>query len=210
MGHHDGVSNGPGQVDVLEGGTGPGWWERVPPAARRLGVAVVVLLVAVAALVWARDRAADRERARRVDLATTLGVVSSSTSPPGGQVSFFALVRNDGELPVSITSIDGTGDVLRVRMKDDADRPLPAGAEIEIPLSVRVTCAAGDGRSAPLRAEVGVRRADGGATSRVVDLEPAVLVLDVAGTLCAVRPDLRDHELSGPVLRGPTAADDGS
>ncbi len=59
-----------------------------------------------------------------------------------------------------------------------------------------------------MTAEIGVRRQDGGSTTRQVVLEPAFLVLDVAATLCAVRPDLRDHELSGPVLRGGAAKDD--
>jgi hypothetical protein len=44
-------------------------------------------------------------------------------------------------------------------------------------------------------------------TSRDVELEPAFLVRDVAATLCAVRPDLSDHELSGRVLRGLTPKD---
>ena len=46
-----------------------------------------------------------------------------------------------------------------------------------------------------------MRRDDGGSTSRRVDLQAAQLVLDVAATVCTVRPDLRDHELSGPVVR---------
>ena len=48
---------------------------------------------------------------------------------------------------------------------------------------------------------IGVRREDGGTTTRRVELSPASLVLDVAATLCDARPELRDHELSGPVLR---------
>jgi hypothetical protein len=49
--------------------------------------------------------------------------------------------------------------------------------------------------------EIRLRRQDGGTASRRVDLQPADLVRDAAATLCAVRPGLRDHELSGPVLR---------
>jgi hypothetical protein len=44
-------------------------------------------------------------------------------------------------------------------------------------------------------------------TSREVELGSAFLVQDVAATLCAVRPDLSDHELSGRVLRGITPKD---
>lgn len=168
--------------------------------------ALGVLLLIGAVVVWSRERAADRERAQRVDLATSLGVWSSSTSPPGGQVGFFVLVRNDGERAVSVTSVSGVGDGLLLRMRDEGERAVPAGAEVDIPMSVRLSCAAGTPTTAAaLPAEIGVRRQDGGATTRQVELEPAVLVLDVAATLCAVRPALRDHELSGPVLRGGAA-----
>jgi hypothetical protein len=52
-----------------------------------------------------------------------------------------------------------------------------------------------------LPAAIGVRTDAGGVVSRRADLTPAALVLDVAATLCEVRPGLRNHELSGPVLR---------
>jgi hypothetical protein len=199
-----------GDVDVLEGGLEPSPWRRrwtaFPGAGRRLVAALGVLLLIGAVVVWSRERAADRERAQRVDLATSLGVWSSSTSPPGGQVGFFVLVRNDGERAVSVTSVSGVGDGLLLRMRDEGERAVPAGAEVDIPMSVRLSCAAGaPTTAAALPAEIGVRRQDGGATTRQVELEPAVLVLDVAATLCAVRPALRDHELSGPVLRGGAA-----
>jgi hypothetical protein len=114
-------------------------------------------------------------------------------------VRFFVLLRNAGPRPVTVTALDGVGEGLRLRILDETDRPVPAGAEVEIPLSVRVTCPAGSGG---LTAEVRVRRQDGGAAVRRLGLEPARLLLDVAATVCSVRPDLRDHELSGPVLRG--------
>jgi hypothetical protein len=44
-----------------------------------------------------------------------------------------------------------------------------------------------------------VRRDDGGRATRAVDLQPSALILDAANTLCAVRPGLTDHEISGPV-----------
>jgi hypothetical protein len=211
---HGGVPDGPAEEDLLQGGLDPPrWrrrWESLSRGARRAVAVLAVLLLAAAVAVWLRDQAADRARAQRVDLVTTLDVWASSTSPPGGQVSFVVLVRNEGERPVSVISIDGEGPGLRLSMLDAGDRALPVGVWIEIPLSVRLTCGAGaPGDPAPLTAEVGVRRSDGGATSRRVDLEPAVLVLDVARTLCSVRPDLRDHELSGPVLRARQAPDVG-
>lgn len=197
------MSDGPEQVDVLEGGLRPPWWRRawaaLPPPGRRVLVALLVLAVAVAGVVLVGERAAEKERRERVALETTVGIASSSSDPPGGQVRFFLVVRNEGPLPVSVTAVEGTGAGVRVRMRDEGARPVGAGGEIEIPLSVRLTCPTGPGE---LTAEVGVRREDGGSTSRRMDLQPAHVVLEVAATLCSVRPDLRDHELSGPVLRG--------
>jgi hypothetical protein len=191
-----------GPLDVLEGGTGPSRWRMLPPAARRIVALVVVLVLLGGGAVEWRRRAAERELRQAVELTTTLAVVSSSTSPPGGAVRYFVRIRNDGPLLVSVTSVEAGGAGLRVRMQDDGDRPVDPGQAIEVPVSARLSCGAQPG-TAPigLSAEVGVRRQDGGSTTRRFDLRPAALLLDVARTLCAVRPDLRNHELSGPVLR---------
>lgn len=196
------MSDGPAQVDVLEGGLEPPWWRRawtsLPPRGRRGLAALLALAVAVALVVLVRERTAEQARREQVSLGISIVISSSSTHPPGGQVRFLLVVRNLGPLPVSLTAVAATGDGLRLRMQDDAARPVGAGGEIEIPLSVRLTCPTG---SDPLTAEIGVLRDDGGSTSRRVQLRSADRVLDVAATVCSVRPDLRDHELSGPVLR---------
>ena len=195
------------QVDVLENGTGPRRWDSVPRPVRRLGTVLIVVLLVVAGILWLRDQAADRERAQRIDLVTSLALESSSTSPPGGRVSYFVVVRNEGLRPVSVTGIGGGAAGLRLRMtgrrRTDDPRGRRAGDPAVDPADLRRR-PVGD----RLTAELAIRRADGGAVSREVDLEPAYLVLDVAGTLCAVRPGLRDHELSGPVLRDVTAKAD--
>jgi hypothetical protein len=160
---------------------------------------VVVGLLA-AGVAWYRDRAAERELAERVALTTSLGVSSSSTTPPGGEVGYFAVVRNDGPRPVEVTGVEGGTDRLRVTMRYDHRPRLDPGTVNAIALSVRLTCRPG-AAPADLPVEIRVRRQDGGTTSRRVDLQPAALVGDVAATLCRVRPGLRDHELSGPVLR---------
>ena len=185
-----------GPVEVLEGGTASS------PRRRRLVLVVGVVVVLGCGGVWLRDRSAEHELGQAVELRTTFGVVSSSTSPPGGAVRFFVLVRNDGPRPLTVTSVDASRRGLRVRMGEAGDRRVDAGREIEIPLSARLTCVDGvDGVAAGLPAAIGVRREDGGSATRRVELAPAALVLDVAATLCEVRPGLRDYELSGPVLR---------
>jgi hypothetical protein len=186
----------PARVEVLEGGTAP------TPLRRRLVVVLGVLGLLGCGGVWVRDWSAERELRQAVELTTSFGVTSSSTSPPGGAVRFFVLVRNDGPRPLTVTSVDAASPGLRVRMGESGGRRIDAGGEIEIPLSARLTCADGvGGAGAELPAAIGVRRDDGGSATRRVELAPAALVLDVAATLCEVRPGLRDHELSGPVLR---------
>jgi hypothetical protein len=200
------VSAGPEHVDVLEGGGEPPRWQRrwaaMPEGRRRLLAALGVLLVVGVAIVWTRERAADRDRAERVELAAALSVVSSSTSPPGGQVSFFVRVRNSGPLPVSLTEVEGYGERLLLWMQGDREVPLAPGEETDVPLSVRLTCIGNAGPTG-LTADIHVRRQDGVSVTRRLALGSAHLAVDMAATVCSVRSHLRDHELSGPVLRGP-------
>jgi hypothetical protein len=185
-----------GPVEVLEGGTA------LPPRRRRLLVVLGVVVVLVCGGLWLRDWSAERALRRAVELTTTFGVTSSSTSPAGGSVRYFVLVRNDGSRPVTVTSVEAAHQGLRVRMQDAGGRRIDAGRAIQIPLSARLTCGDGfDATDGPLTAAIGVRREDGGSATRRVALTPAALVLDVAATLCEVRPGARDLELSGPVLR---------
>jgi hypothetical protein len=175
-----------------------------PPRGRGLVAGLAVLVLLGGGALFVRNWSADRELRQAVELSTSFGVWSSSTIRPGGEVGFYLLVRNDGALPMAVTSVDAGGDGLTLRMRDEGERRIPPGREIEIPMSVRVTCVPGTAGARPsLAAEIGVRREDGGTTSRPAELRPASLLLDVAATLCAVRPDLREHELSGPILRDP-------
>jgi hypothetical protein len=184
-----------GPVEVLEGGTS------LPPRRRRLLVVLGVVVVLVCGGLWLRDWSADRALRQAVELTATFGVESSSTSPPGGSVGYFVLVRNQGTRPVTVTSVVASGPGLRVRMRSSGGHRIAAGRETVIPLSARLTCADGVGARSALPAAIVVRREDGGSATRRVALAPASLVLDVAATLCGVRPGLTDHELSGPVLQ---------
>jgi hypothetical protein len=118
-------------------------------------------------------------------------------------VEFSVVVRNEGPRALTVTAVEGAGAGLRLRMRDAVDRPVPAGGEVRIPLSVLLTCGAGD---TALSTEVTVRRSDGTSAPRQVDLESATRLLDIAATVCRVSPGLRDRELSGPILRRVDAA----
>ena len=199
--------------DLLEGGTGPSvrqrLWAPLPPAARALLVAAGVVVLAGAALVWWREQAVERELRQRVVLVASIGVESSSTSPPGGSVHYFLVVRNDGPRPVSIESLDASDGGLRVQLRDAGARRLAAGGEVALPLSVRLTCGPDIGTTPGSRLDprLTVRNEDGGSAVRDVDPGAAVSVLDLAATLCGIRPGLREHELSGPVLRAQPGGD---
>ena len=114
-------------------------------------------------------------------------------------MSFYVVVRNAGPLPVHVTGLEGSAGGLRLHMQDDVERQVSPDGETAVPVSVRLTCA-DYGGGGDLTTAITVRRADGGATTRRVRPEPAALLLDVATTLCGSRPDLRDQEISGPVL----------
>lgn len=192
--------------DLLEGGMRPpGWrrgWDRLSRPARLLLVALTILLAAGAVGLELRERAVERAVAERVDLTASMGLSSLSATPPGGQVSFFLVVRNEGALPVWVTSVAGSADGLRLRASDEVERQVSPGGEAAIPVSVRLTCAEYGGAD-DLSARLAVRRADGGSVARRVRPASAEALSGIASTLCAVRPDLVDQELSGPVLAGP-------
>jgi hypothetical protein len=194
--------------DLLEGGTGPSvrqrFWAALPPAARALLIAVGIAALVGAGLLWERDRSVERELRQRVVLGSSIGVSSSSTSPRGGSVHYFLLVRNDGPRPISIESLDASADGLRLRLRNSSDRRLAAGTEIALPLSVRLTCGPpGTAQRPPLDPQLTVRNEDGGSVVRSVGPGAAESLLGVVDALCRVRPALVDHELSGPVLDGP-------
>ncbi|UOY02896.1 hypothetical protein [Blastococcus sp. PRF04-17] len=195
--------SGPPVGELLESGTQASrparWWGTVPATGRRLLAVLAVAVLLTAAGLWGRDLLAERELRQRVALTASVAVVSSSTSPPGGSVRWFLSVRNDGPRAVAVTSVTGGGGRLRLGTALATDVPVPPGGSADVPVSVRLTCAAG-GTPDPLRADIAVRREDGEDARRRVEVGSAHLVDDVADTLCGVRPALRDHELSGPVL----------
>jgi hypothetical protein len=190
---------------VLEYRPEPFWWQRrwraLPQRWRRLVATLAVLGVVAAGTVQVHNWVVARELAQRVVLATSLGVWTSSTSRPYGYVSYFVAVRNDGTQPLSVTSVEMSTERLRLSMRSDAPRRVEAGQEIQLLVSVRLTCGTTDGGPPSLPARVTVRRDDGGSAAQRVYLQPSALILDAASTLCAVRPELTDHEISGPVTR---------
>jgi hypothetical protein len=191
------------QIDAPEYEPQPFWWQQrwraLPGRVRRLVAVLAVLTVVSAGGLQLRDWLQAREFAQRVVLSASLGVWTSSTARPYGYVSYFVEVRNGGTRPLSVTAVDMTTEQLRLRMRSAEPRRVEAGQEIGILVSVRLTCGEADGRSSALPAEVTVRREDGGSAARRVDLQPSALILDAATTLCAVRPGLSDHEISGPI-----------
>ena len=205
-------------AEVLGGYATP-WWERwwlSVPVRRRRGARVatatlVVVVLAASGAVHLRSSLDERDRRGVVNLEVSMGVWASSSSPPGGHVTYYFAIRNDGEAPLEVTSVTATGDRLRLRSRDDIARRLEAGQEILVPLSALLTCSSGivDADGAP-RVQIDARRDDGSVKRQWPLLRDATLLLDAADTLCHVRPGLTDYELSGPVLRtAPTEGGEG-
>lgn len=202
------------RAEVLAQRASPSWWERhllvVPAPVRRIASAVTVLTASaalvVSGLVLVRDWLVERRQAQVVSLGVSLGVWASSTSPfTGGQVVYYASVRNRGIRPLKVTSIEASDGQLQLRARDGTARWVPAGSEILVPMSALLTCslpsttAESDARG--LHVDVGLRRDGGLLSPQRTSLDDAALILDVAETLCGVRPELRGYELSGPVIR---------
>lgn len=188
-------------VDLFDS-PGPRRWSALPRRRRALVVAVAVLLLAGALAVPVHAWQTERRLSRAVVLAASLDV-STSMYPAGGSVDWSVAVRNGGPRPVSLEGLQATSARLAVRLRDGGGQRIEPGQQAQVPVSARLTCGAepvpGEDR---LAADVRVRRADGGEVVRRVPLSSAGPLLDVAATLCAVRPQLRDVELSGPVVTG--------
>ena len=86
--------------ELFEGGTGPPWWQARWAALSRAVAGSSrgspCSSCSAGAAVFVRNWSAERELRQAVELTATFGVWSSSTSPPGGEVGYFLLVRNDG------------------------------------------------------------------------------------------------------------------
>lgn len=203
-------------VDGSRGSEGS-WWERrwlaVPAGRRRLvsrvSLATLVVVLAATGVVGVQRWVDERAQRQLVSLRASLGVWTTSTSPTGGQVVYYVAIRNAGSAPLDVTSVQASDGRLRLSARDADPRSLDAGREILVPMSALLTCSPasssafreGDGDAGGLRVDLRVQRADGALSLQQMSLDDATLILDVADTLCSVRPELRGYELSGPVVR---------
>ncbi len=207
------VGTFPNRAEVLDG-SAAGWWERwwlSLPVRRRRGATVlaagpVVVLLTVAGTVQVSAWLDEGDRRRAVSLAASLGVWTSSSSPPGGHVTYYLEIRNSGASPLEVMSVTASDERLRLRSSDDRARHLDAGRAILVPVSALLTCSSGAvDPDLGLQIQIDVRSGDGRVTRQRHALPNAGLLLDPAETLCQVRPTLVDYELSGPVLRSRSA-----
>ena len=131
-----------------------------------------------------------------------MGVSASSNAASGGYVNYYVAVRNGGAQPLELTSLRVSGDRVDLRARGNGSRRVAPGREVLVPVSALLTCPGRDGPTGDqLLVDLDVTRADGESARQTTSLNGVSLVLDVAETLCRLRPDLRDYELSGPVLQ---------
>lgn len=180
------------------------WWLSLPAHRRRaarLGTASLVgVALAATGAVAVQGWMDERDRRRAVSLAVAVGAWTSSHSPPGGQVTYYLAIKNDGPATLEVVSVAASGDRLRLRSPDDVARRLEAGRQVLVPMSALLTCST-DAADATLQVQIDVRRGDGSVARHRSPLGDAMMLLGAADTLCQVRPALTDYELSGPVLR---------
>ena len=198
----------PPQLQMLEGRTGPSWWERQPRIVKVTTVVTIGAALAVTGVLQGREWLAEHRQAQLVSLGTSLRVWASSTSNlSGGQVVYYVSIRNSGSEPLEVTSIRSSDEHLQLRTRDDEARRVDPGSEILVPMSALLTCTDSTPSSeADLEVDVGLRRDGTTLDSHRASLDGAALLLDVVETLCTVRPGLRAYELSGPVVGTSSAA----
>lgn len=198
------------ETDLLEGGPESGVRSRLGSswrfASRRqrivaVGALLLVTLPAVTVVVLLKARSWLEERNLRdqVSVTTTIDVAVSSTTPLGGRVDYFVVVRNTGTRDVRISGLAHTDARLRIRSRDFAPVVLAPGSTVDIPVSVRLDCTGSPIGTATLLGTVAATPASGRAQDVPASLGRSLLLTDVAQTLCEVRPELTDRELSGPV-----------
>jgi hypothetical protein len=174
------------------------WYRAV--AARRLLLLAVLVIAVLASQVrgWLVERGLRDE----VSVAGTVRLYAASMTPVGGSVNFTVAVHNTGPRTVRITGVDVSQPRLRVRGTDGSALRLAPEDTGEVAVSVRLDCTQGDPfvPNEGLRATIDAIPLSGRRHRIDVSLERASLITNVANTMCRVRPDHQDAELSGPIL----------
>ncbi len=183
-------------------------WARLPAVRRRFAVAALALATSTAGSVLAveagREWRAERRLAETVAVRASMGVFASSRSPIGGRVDFYVSVRNVGPRPVRVSDVRIVHGGLHVRGVDVPRTAIPPSGVIDVPMSVRLSCAPRRGlaRAGQLPGVLVMLAQNGRRRTVELTITRAGPLLDVVETVCRVRPTLRNAELSGPVLPG--------
>lgn len=202
------------------GGHPPGWEEiESPPSAgsrllnrwnarsrhQRVAVAVSAWTVAAATvgvygMTEVRSSLAARALDDQVTVQAALGVAASSMSAGGGRVDFYASVRNAGPRSVSVTRVEISAAHLQIVSGRVPGSQVAPGGTAQLPLSVRIDCAAPAAGPVPHLSGTVVAVASSGREHAVETIfGQSRLVTDVVDRLCAIKPQLRNVELDGPV-----------
>ena len=198
------------ETDLLERGPESGVGSRLGStwmlASRRqrlvaLGAVLLLTLPAVTVVVVLKVRSwlAERSLRDQVSVTATIDVAVSSTTPLGGRIDYFVVVRNTGTRDLRVTGLALTDARLRIRSRDFAPSVLTPGSTVDVPISVRLDCTGKPIGTAALLGTVTATPTSGRAQDVPTLLERSLLLTDIAQTLCEVRPELTDRELSGPV-----------
>ena len=200
-------------AEEIAGGAEHGWppetWTDLPRPWRRAVVLGLVLAVSAAVVpptvAAARSWWVERDLRDQLAVSAELGVSSSSSSPAGGRVDYYAVLRNDGPRAASFEEVTIAEARLRVRGSSRlAAAPVRAGGELFVPLSVDLDCSRPEAirRADTVRGAVRAVAASGRRVTLDVRFSRAGPLTDVADTLCRLDPARRIPEMSGPVSAG--------
>ncbi len=205
-----GSDAGPPPSDVLDsapvgGGSAP--WSRWSAVRRRATAAALLVPVTAVLLVLGAEALQQWWQERRlrdvVAVQAELGVDASSLawSPSGGgRVEYFLVLRNVAPRPASMTQVRLDHPGLTGKARQSGPALVPPGEVAYVPLSVQLDCRRWrPDASTPLAGSVEVVAASGRSVQVPTVVDRGGSLLGVVRTLCALDPDLRISELSGPV-----------
>ena len=206
-----GMTNPDGpEADLLEGRPEPGVgprlgssWTSASRRRRLVAVVAVLLLIlpamAAVAVFGTRSWLAERSQRDQVSVTATVDVAVSTKRPLSGRIDYFVAIRNTGSSDVRIAGLTHTDARLRIRSRDFATILLAPGSTANVPISVRLDCSGLPIGAGALLGTVTATPPSGRARDVPTSLDRSLLLTNVAQTLCEVRPELTDRELSGPV-----------
>ena len=182
-------------------------WSRLPRLWRVVVATATIVAVGLTTVLFGVTRVGEWliEQGVRDEVAieAAIEVSSSSSSPAGGRVDYYVVIRNAGPRPVRIDGVEIVDAGFQITNKRALrQQDLQPGGLLFAALSVHLDCARSDvvAEQDVLSGLIAVRPTSGRWRRVEAPFTQAAPLVNMAATMCALNPDLRSGELSGPVL----------